>query len=135
MPIIHWTEKYAVKVTDFDNEHKRLFQLINQLSDSMKAGKNGETVEKIFGELLDYAGSHFKHEIDLMQTAGFPGAMAHKKQHDEFVKKILEMKTNFEAGSTVVTVPLLNFLVSWLNTHILETDKGYGDFLNGKGIH
>jgi len=34
----------------------------------------------------------------------------------------------------VVNVDLLNFLKSWLQNHILGTDKKYAPFLNGKGV-
>jgi len=39
MSLIEWSPAYSVKVKKFDDQHKKLIELINQLHDAMKAGQ------------------------------------------------------------------------------------------------
>ena len=34
-----------------------------------------------------------------------------------------------------ISIEVMNFLKDWLSNHILGSDKRYGPFLNGKGLH
>ena len=39
MAAFTWDPKYSVDIKDIDEEHKKLFSMINDLSEGMKAGK------------------------------------------------------------------------------------------------
>jgi len=133
--VIHWSEKYSVKIRAIDDQHKTLFEMINRLSDSMKAGKSNEEAGGIFMELIHYTDQHFKEEEKLFRQYVYPNAKLHIQSHDALRAKAMELKGKHDAGSFVVTVQLLNFLVEWINKHILEEDHQYSAFLNGKGVH
>jgi hemerythrin len=55
-------------------------------------------------------------------------------EHDGFVKKAVEFKKSFDAGNSMISVEVLNFLSNWIKNHILVNDKKYPEFLNSKGI-
>jgi hemerythrin-like metal-binding protein len=134
MPAINWNVKYSVGIHGIDDQHKRLFELINQLSESMKSGKNTAAVGNVFLELVNYTDQHFKMEEKLFKQYGYPDSQNHIKVHNELREKAFELKAKHEAGSLVVTIQLLNFLVEWVNKHILEEDKKYSAFLTSKGV-
>jgi hemerythrin-like metal-binding protein len=130
-----WNESLSVKVTRFDNEHKKLIGLIDELSDAMSHGKGKEILSKTLNDLIDYTATHFKNEEQAMQQHGYQAYKSHKHQHDEFVAKALELKEGYEKGSTMISVSVLHFLNTWVNDHIKKTDFQYGPFFNEKGLN
>lgn len=134
MSLFVWSEKFSVNIKQIDEQHKKLVNMLNELHDSMKAGKGKEATGKILSELIDYVGTHFSTEEKLMQQYGYAEYTSHKAEHDKLTQKALSLKKEFEQGAPVLTVELLNFLKEWLQTHILGTDKKYGPFLNSKGV-
>ena len=134
MALLDWNETYSVGVTKFDDQHKRLFSLINQLNDAMKIGKSKDVLGTILKELIDYTATHFSQEEALMATHEYLQLQMHKAEHAKLVKQVLKLQEEFTAGKMMLSIEVLNFLTSWLNTHIMGTDKKYGEFFNLKGI-
>jgi len=65
----------------------------------------------------------------------YPAAAAHKKEHDDLTKQVLDVKKKFQEGATAtLSMEVLNFLRKWLLNHIQGSDKKYGPHLNAKGI-
>jgi len=79
---------------------------------------------------------HFAHEEKLFAQTRYPEAAAHKKQHDELTRQVLEVQAKFHRGETgTLTLEIMNFLRNWLVNHILGSDKKYGPHLNSNGVH
>ncbi len=134
MALFVWSDKYSVNIKEIDEQHKKLVDMLNELHDSMKAGKGKEVLGSIFTGLIQYVGTHFATEERLMSSNAYPEYAAHKAEHTKLTQKALELQKNFQEGVPVLTVELMNFLKDWLQTHILGTDKKYGPFLNSKGV-
>jgi len=134
MPRIKWTEQLSVKITLFDNEHKKLIETINNLSDAMGKGEGHKALDTILDELINYTKTHFKHEEDALEKYNFPGLADQKKQHEAFVKKIEDTKKEYDDGAIALSMPLIDFLTSWIQNHILKTDSGYSEFLLKAGM-
>jgi hemerythrin len=134
MPLLEWNETYSVGVTRFDDQHKKLFALINSLNDAMKAGKSKEALGDILKGLIDYTATHFAAEEKMMNEHEYLQANAHKNEHAKLVKQVLELQGNYKAGKAMLSLEVMSFLKDWLYNHIMGTDKKYGVFFNGKGI-
>ena len=135
MPLMEWTEKLSVGVGQFDQEHQKLVGMVNDLFDAVQSGKGKDRLGPILDGLLSYTKTHFANEERYMQQHDFPSFKAHKAEHDALAKQVLEVQAKFKAGATAaLSMEVMNFLKNWLVKHILGTDKGYGPFLNGKGI-
>ena len=87
---IVWTEEYSVNVSEMDAEHKRLFELINELREAMRSGKGKTTIGEVLTRLVDYTKTHLAHEEHLMQKHGYPGYTGQKLAHDRLTKKVAE---------------------------------------------
>ena len=135
MAAINWSEKYSVGIVSIDNQHKKLFDLINKLSDSMKAGKSSEQLGTVFLELINYTDMHFKAEEAFFKQYSYPSSIKHVMHHDDLRKQVMALKEKHAGGSSVITVQLLTFLVDWVNNHILQEDKAYSSYLISKGVH
>lgn len=136
MALIIWKEAYSVNIAEIDNQHKKLIELINNLHDAMITGKAKEEMSKILSGLVDYTLYHFATEEKIFDQYDFPGSKAHKKQHSDLIEQVAALQKKHEDGERVLTIDVMNFLRDWLNDHIMGSDKkGYGPYLNSKGVY
>ncbi len=135
MALIDWSEKLSVGVEVFDQDHRKLVGLINQLHEALKVGQGMHTLSSIFEELVTYTSTHFAREESYMQTHAFPGLVAHAREHASLTTQVLELQARFRAGSSAaLTLDVMVFLRDWLTHHIRATDKALGAFLNSRGV-
>jgi len=134
MPLVTWDPSYSVKVSKCDEDHKKLFALLNALHEAMKEGKGHETIRQVLDELADYARFHFSQEEMLLKQTNYANCLPHQMQHRAFVKKVEEFQSDMKAGKRVRTIAVVDFLKDWLIHHIKQTDREYSDHLNAKGI-
>lgn len=134
MALLTWTETYAVKVRAFDAQHRRLFDLINKLHDSMMMGRGSEVLKPVLLELIKYTEDHFAAEESMMQRWAYPAYATHRLEHVAFTSKVRAFAAEFESGRTVLSVELMNFMRDWLAKHICGTDQKYSAYLNAKGV-
>jgi len=132
MPLMSWSESYSVQIPGIDNQHKQLFSLINQLHEAMAKGQANEEMGRILQELINYTKTHFAAEEKLLQSKNYPELSAHQAQHRQFTDKIIQFQRDFNAGKATLSVGLMTFLRDWLSSHILQTDKRYGEYLAAK---
>ncbi|PNU19953.1 hypothetical protein C2E25_09790 [Geothermobacter hydrogeniphilus] len=134
MEIVKWRAEYATLVAEFDEEHKQIVRLINELYNGLKQEQAEEVVKDALRELVEYTHFHFDHEERLMRRFLYPGYTEQKRQHDSFRSTINDINAMVEQGVTGMGLPLLQMLREWLVTHILEVDKKYGTFFRDKGF-
>lgn len=130
-----WSERYSVKVSAMDAQHKQLFAIIQELYSAMRAGRGKAIVGDVLRRLLDYTNKHFAEEEKLMEKHGYPKLEQHQAEHRVLINKVVAFKKDFDAGSASVTPELMAFLQKWLTDHIQTVDQGYSDFLNLKNVH
>ena len=129
MPIIEWKEDYLVGVQQIDLHHQYLFAMLNKTYDSFVNKDAAERLNSLFDELIDYATYHFSTEEDLMRKIRYPDLEKHKKEHDVFAGKVVEIQKDYQAGRKGISLEILSFLQGWLSVHILQTDREIGRFL------
>ncbi len=134
MALITWNEKFSVGVSRFDEEHKQLMNLINQLHDAMKTGQGRQVIGDVLQGLISYTRNHFASEERLMKAYAYPGYEGHKKEHNQLTMTVLDFQKGFASGSVPLSQTVMSFLRDWLANHIQGMDKEYGPFLTGKGI-
>ena len=126
-----WKEEYATGIDVIDFQHKKLVNLINRLYVTFMEQTEGEHLDSILQEVLDYAHYHFDTEASLMRKSNFPGMKEHIAQHDTFESKAIEVRHKFRHGGKV-TSTLMNFLRNWLNDHILRADREYIPYIKNQ---
>lgn len=134
MPFIQWNARYSVGIKEVDTQHNKLLGYINDLHDAMKTGQAKDVMGTIIQNLIKYTTTHFSLEEKLLSENNYPAYLAHKKEHDDFVRKVLEFQKSFQTGSTSLSIDMLNFLRDWLLNHIAVSDRKYSLYLNEKGI-
>ena len=134
MPKIEWSDALSVKINTFDNEHKKLVDILNRLYDAMSQGQGHKVMADLLIELNNFTKIHFSHEEDIMKKYNYSGFPEQKKAHEEFVSKINETQTQYDSGAISLSLPIFNFLISWIQNHIQKMDRGYSEFLIKQGV-
>jgi len=135
MAFFDWNDTYSVGVVKIDNQHKRLVQIINELSDAMGAGKGREVLGNVLKELIAYVNTHFKTEEEMMVQYGYEEYENHRYEHEKLTDEVKRFFDDYQAGKALLSVQIMNFLRSWLMDHIVVKDKKFGKFLNSKGVN
>lgn len=133
MELIRWKNEYSVNVEEIDEQHKKLIGLINRLADAMSVGKGRDVLDAVMAEMMDYTEYHFGAEEELLVDRGYSEAEEHKKAHAELVVRAKEIKETAEQGGRKSSVDVMLFLSTWLDRHILQEDRKFGAYLQGKG--
>lgn len=134
MALMSWKPEFSVGIASIDAQHTKLISLINALHDAMARGEGKDVVGKVLNELVIYTKTHFAYEENLMKKHGYPAFVQHKQLHDKLAAQVLDLETKVREGRSSVTMEVMTFLRSWLQDHILGTDKSYTSFLVGKGV-
>jgi hemerythrin len=135
MTLLAWTEKMSIGIESIDREHQQLLAMLNCLYDHVQAGRGREVLEEVLDGLVVYTATHFEHEAELFAAHGYEGAAAHLAQHDELVRKVRDLQSQFRAGGgPVLSLEVLSVLKSWLVTHIQGSDRAYAPHLIARGV-
>ncbi|MDR2743534.1 MAG: bacteriohemerythrin [Treponema sp.] len=129
--LIEWDARYSMNIQFIDDQHKELINLTNALYKGCLVGD--ETARTYFMETIrgtvDYVKYHFSAEEKMLENVKYPDFANHKKEHESFVKKILEDVEKFQEGKKFVPNQFVRYLKDWILTHIAIQDKKYSDFI------
>lgn len=124
-----FTEDCMIHVEEIDNEHRRLFQMINEAVALVDSTDDVQVIaSNLIKNLKDYAATHFAHEEAYMERINDPELELQKKAHAAFTAKInaFEPDTSTPEALRASLKGLLEYLVRWLYRHILSSDMMIG---------
>ena len=131
--MIKWSEKYRVGIDAVDDQHKELFRLTGELSESID--RDAELDKNyLIARLEVYSLYHFTSEEHLMEKYNYPDFEKHKQEHKTFFSEINSFKTKHKEGAPLLARNILLYLSGWFRKHIVENDKKFGKFLEEKNI-
>lgn len=130
--IFEFTEDFDVGITAMNEQHSRLFDIINMLYLAMKNEEPSKQVKAVIDEIMDYAIFHLAEEEKLLQKNNFSDFEKHKKIHEKLLSDAVALKGEYDkAQSVVVATKLMLFLKDWLIGHIKAQDTQYGREIAG----
>ncbi|WP_330178022.1 hemerythrin domain-containing protein [Candidatus Vondammii sp. HM_W22] len=80
-----------------DKDHKKLLNLINNLSACILCTTGEEFERHNLSELIAYTRNHLKAAEDLLQTNGYPDYEGHKAQHDQMISYVESFVRKYDA--------------------------------------
>ena len=131
---LEWDASFTVGVDKYDNAHKVLFGMVNDLADAMQQKKSKEAIGRVLNGLADYTINHFADEERSFTQSHYPEESQHKALHKKLLDQVTELIGKFNAGEPLIAQDVINFLQDWLVNHIKGVDKRYGPHLNKNGI-
>lgn len=120
-----FTDDCLIGIEEIDNEHRRLFHMINEAIDLSKENMDVSAITKnLLPGLKDYAATHFAHEEAYMERIHDPELPIQKKEHKDFTKTVnsFSLDTSSPEATKKSFDELLTYLVRWLYRHILSSD-------------
>ena len=127
MAKLEWTQDLDTGIEEIDKQHRRIVDYINELGEARRA-KDTKLVERVVSRTVDYTISHFGFEEALMENAGYKLLRTHKKSHEMFAKRVLDLQARFTDGEDV-SEELHALLSRWLVSHIKHDDHAYAEIV------
>jgi hemerythrin len=132
MSLFQWDESYSVGHSEIDAQHKRLFQLAEDMNTAMAAGKGKQLLSQTLANLINYTKGHFSSEERLMQRYNYPEYPQHKVEHDKLTAQVLAFQSDFNAGRSMLSIDLMLFLKNRLSHHIGQIDRKVASYIKAK---
>ena len=132
--IVEWNDIYSVNIEEIDNQHKKLFDIINRVYDSISTGESRVELQPILDDLIDYVDVNFKTEEKYFDKFNYSASLSHKSEHQKFFKMILQFKESSAMQALKFQLPIETFLFDWLMNHMLAEDTKYTDCFNSNGL-
>jgi hemerythrin len=136
MAKIVWKKDWVLDCSLIDEQHKQLITIVNRIIDK------DILIQDLLEELIDYAARHFHDEEDLMIETKYPSKEfdLHKAEHRQFTNtllnisfKLMDAKDDKDLNELVLI--LERFCVLWFQTHFLNTDKKFTEFLRKNNVY
>ena len=123
---LDWAVEFESGLGVFDDQHRQLVEMINELSASLDAEEveAADHFHTVVNRTFDSASKHFADEEKMMRDIGVDPR--HVGQHFTDHQRFIEQLNNiWDARHTIVSPAsvLLEFLVAWLRFHILDEDQ------------
>lgn len=126
MEAFHWDQYFVTGLSEIDDQHHHLVDIINQFS-SLLADNiiHAEDVERLFNQLADYAAYHFKEEEELMSEVKLDARHMdrHLERHKGFLDDVSFIYSGISSDNLDQAESFLKFLINWLAFHILAQDQ------------
>lgn len=121
------TDEYLTGIESIDEQHRKLFDIANRAYEVLQnefLSDKYDSIQNLLHELREYTKYHFNFEENYMESINYKRMFTQKIQHANFIDKIEKMELNdLDENQDKAILDILDFLVEWLKTHILETDK------------
>ncbi len=127
---VEWKESYSVGVPLFDEQHKYLVDLLNEMIESSNSGSDRKELFAICNKIIGYAEEHFQSEENMMNKCNYPKLKEHQQEHTKLIEDVFLMYQDFCTGGDTSVGDLVDFLKDWLLDHILGSDMEYKAFLS-----
>ena len=120
---LKWGDNWLTGHTTIDADHKRLVELVNELSQAVVENRGRDVIGTVLQGLVDYTHQHFAREEVIWNEGNLPTLDQHKGVHAKLLAQVDDFAAKFKAGNQEVSDDLLAFLRTWLIEHVFLTDK------------
>jgi len=134
MALLTWNDTYSVGVSSIDEQHKKMLDMINELSLSLINNEDRSRQVLVLLKLTSYTISHFRHEENIFDKYNYEGTEEHKTAHKKLIERVEEYQDRLTEKKEDIGDELLGFMITWLLNHILILDKKYSSFMNNHRV-
>ncbi len=120
---ITWTPSLETALQLVDQEHQTMVHQLNEMIALLQAGAPSTQWLPILDSMVTNVHAHFEHEEAVMENIGFPGLVAHQRQHQQLLQEIAVFRRDLdEASKANDTLTAIHFLKYWVLRHIVQED-------------
>lgn len=131
----YWKDSLLIGVPQIDEQHRKLVNALDELTEDCAKGKWSEAIEKTLYFAIAYAKEHFKDEEELQAQVNYPELKAHRRMHTDFISKVSVLVHDLQRnGKDIALIGKINkMLIDWVIEHIGTEDKKIGLYIQSKG--
>ena len=129
MKHISWDDSLDVDVEEINDDHQKLVNLFNILSQAVEQGSSMDYVDAVLEELITCTIWHFRHEERLMVRYGYDAMELHKAEHNDLIEGVRAMQQMLRDENRLPTSEDFEYLAEWLTRHIVGQDMRLGFYL------
>ena len=121
-----WGQHVLTGLSDVDNQHHRLVDIINQFGSLLSENVvHIENIDCLYNQLADYAVYHFQEEETLMAEFNVDTRHLnhHTNAHKHFLDEVSFIYSEISSDKPDKANTFLKFLIHWLAYHILGEDQ------------
>lgn len=126
-----WDDDLRIGIGLIDNQHKIIFDLINDLGNASEAMADKKVIDTLFDVIENYVFRHFEAEEELISP--HQGALEHSVEHYNLIKEFRKLRLSFR-NRTSAENSVHDFLDSWFVRHISEHDVPLFDLIAKGGV-
>lgn len=127
MGLFKWRQSYETGVSEMDQQHQKLIELMNRLYSAMRDKESRAQIQDVLSEMNTYAEQHFEQEEALLKEKEYPEYESHAAAHQSYRDTLKTLMDDTDKEQQVQEV--YTFLRHWWMDHIVGVDKQYGAFL------
>ena len=124
--LVEWQETMKIGITEVDQDHKKLFSLLNIFHDVCRSQAHKNRQKEAVQNLIQHTRSQFIHEERLMEKFGDPKFGEHRAQHLKFLEQAEQFLRDMDIGSYTLLLDLSIFVKNWFLFHVTKWDKEMG---------
>ncbi|CAK0757920.1 hypothetical protein CCP2SC5_230036 [Azospirillaceae bacterium] len=128
LSLVQWSKAFIVGENTIDTQHRILIDTINEFTSAVNQKKTTTELIEILNHIVQYTSYHFRFEEEMMEQNHYPELEFHREQHLWFIRKLIEEHSDLDKASIDPTEVAM-FLQTWLLSHVLMTDTGFGEFI------
>jgi hemerythrin len=135
MRYARWHESMETGYPKVDNQHRALYELVNDLNASSMLGASQERETDALSRIVRYASQHFATEEELMRRFDYSGMAEHCAVHAEFAEAVQGLVAARATGKGHSMRELAEFMENWLATHVSTFDRPLVDYVRAQPAH
>jgi hemerythrin len=124
-----WLESYSLGVKNLDDDHKRLFQMQENLKNTECKSIEKEEFRKVLHEIRFYLKEHFMAEEKFMRNAHYKDFSSHKDKHESIVLAFGEIIRSTKKMD-IICIKVKKFVNKIIIEHIIHEDVKLNQLLN-----
>jgi hemerythrin len=123
MFVTKWNAELLIGIPAIDQQHRQLVELLTEAYVGFVIGINIE--KHVVDEVISGMTKCFEYEESWMVNNAYPELFEHKKEHDFFTQRLMEISRSYNQDANT-SIDVLIFLNNWVNHHIRLTDAKLG---------
>jgi hemerythrin len=131
---LQWNDCFSVGVSELDQQHKHVFELVRKLGTEAGQNADSETISETMMAIMQLSEQHLRLEEKYMQKYGYPEYESHHQEHLNFKRKIAELSLDVMNKDSAASQKMFSFLAHYWKNHILTIDMKYRDFFAAKEV-
>ena len=122
-----WLDLYEVGIPEIDNQHKKLFSMVNALSERTTAAEGPDAFLSFSKSIVDFVRLHFRKEEEVLRSGGYPRLEEQRGDHRRLLKELEELVVT--AGTAArAGKPFSPFFRGWFINHTLIASRVFKEF-------